>query len=136
MSDQPAQRRIGTPFVEDLSNGPKDTSPVQRTILDTAPTVRVATPIADILHDIRALLKAGLDGLKPRAGAVDSALTPNEARTLESLARTAKVVADLDAQVKERLGDSMNKMSDDQVHALAAELGVDVGTLLKGNSGP
>jgi hypothetical protein len=115
---------------EDLSGGPVNTSRSGRDILTKAPTVTTTPPIADLLGDIRALIKSGLDGLKPRIGH----LTPNDARTLESLARTAKVAQDMDAALKAGLGTKLNTMSDADIRELALELGLDP-EALKGSGG-
>lgn len=125
--DPPAQRRMGTPFLDEVAPSdptpPKDAAPeVSRTII--MPAVRTSAPIADLLTDVRSLVKQGLDALKQQ-----TTFTPNDAKTLEALARAAKVAQDMERAVNEDLGAKLNKLSDAQLQEVADELGIDVATL-------
>lgn len=81
------------------------------------PTVRVVPPVAALLDDVRNLVKGGLDHLKLRGGS----LSPMDVRTLEGLARTAKLCQDMTRAMDEDLSGKLDKLDKAQLAALLAD---------------
>lgn len=81
------------------------------------PTVRVVPPVAALLDDVRNLVKGGLDHLKLRGGS----LSPMDVRTLEGLARTAKLCQDMDKAMRDDLGGKLDKLDRAALEALLAD---------------
>lgn len=91
---------IDAEFDDDASDGPgPNPSAESQRFRGSLPTVQVIPPISSAIGDIRSLLQDGLDGLKQRR----HSLGPNDIRTLESLARTAKTALELESAVKASL---------------------------------
>lgn len=118
---EPNPRRTSTVTVGDPE--PAQSATNQAPPVDfPRPRVRTAAPIADLLSDVRALVKQGLDAMKAQGGPK----TPNDAKTLEALARSAKVAQDMERTVNEELDAKLNKASDSQLVEIAKGLGIPV----------